>query len=606
MKPASNSDRSKRRIRLMLGMMVALQMAILMFLWNLQVVQGHTFQENIRQQSLRRIRHPGSRGRIYDRNGIALADNRPSVGITLYLEELRVPGPASRTLDRIEALLDEVAEKIEIPRTLSREKIAAHYRDQRILPLVVWEDLDDAALARWAERVGPQVGMDLWTDPVRTYPYGDLLAQTLGYVGRGGMARSEEQSYHFYMPEMEGKAGLEKVLDDKLRGVAGGELVRIDVASYRYDLEAEKPSVPGQDVQLTINAKIQRLCERILGDESGSMVVMDPRNGEVLALASSPRYDLNDMTPFISNTVWNRLTQDPRKPMINRPVREQYPPGSIMKPAICLAALLEGGIDPATVLNCEGVYYPAPGASPMHCNNRFGHGPINMTQAIERSCNVYMWKLAEEIGYTPMYHLLSDLGLGKETGIEVDFEVPGILPTSTWKKKTYGDSLRKGDVANISIGQGFLNVTTLQMAGMCAVLANGGKRVTPTLIAGFRRSENEPFTLSDPRKTPVDLGWDPAKLEVIRHGMHEVVMSPQGTARAARVDGLEFAGKTGTAQYGSPGNRRYRSWMIAFAPYDNPTIAAVVLIDSGLGSGVDASPRMKLLLQALFGSNNRG
>lgn len=606
MKPLSPSDRSKLRIRLMLGLMVALQMAMLVFLWNLQVVQGHTFQENIRQQSLRRIRHPGSRGRIYDRNGIALADNRPSVGITLYLEELRVPGPASRTLDRIEALLDDVSEKIERPRTLSREKIAAHYREQRILPLAAWEDLDDAALARWAERVGPQVGMDLWTDPVRTYPYGDLLAQTLGYVGRGGMARSDEQAYHFYLPEMEGKAGLEKVLDDQLRGEAGGELVRIDVASYRYEVENEKSSVPGKDVQLSIDARIQRLCERILGDESGSMVVMDPRNGELLALAASPRYDLNGMTPFISNEVWNRLTRDPRKPLINRPVREQYPPGSIMKPVICLAALLEGNIDPATVLNCEGVYYPAPGATPMHCNNRFGHGPINMTQAIERSCNVYMWKLAEEMGYTPMHHLLRDLGLGQETGIEVDYEVPGILPTSEWKKRHYGDSLRKGDVANISIGQGFLNVTTLQMARMCAALANGGKRVTPTLLKGFRDSETDPFVLSEPRMAPVDLGWDPAKLAVIREGMRDVVMSPQGTARAARVDGLVFAGKTGTAQYGSPGNRRYRSWMIAFAPYENPTIAAVVLIDSGLGSGVDASPRMKLLLQALFGRNDRG
>lgn len=606
MKPPSPSERSRIRIRLMLGMLVALQMAILVFLWNLQVVQGHTFQENIRQQSLRRIRHPGSRGRIFDRNGIALADNRPSVGIALYLEELRVPGPASRTLDRIESLLDEVSEKIELPRSLTREKIATHYREQRILPLVAWEDLDDAALARWAERVGPQIGMDILTEPVRTYPYADLLAQTLGYVGRGGMARSSEEAYHFYLPEMEGKAGLEKVLDDPLRGEAGGELVRIDVASYRYDLEAEKASVPGRDVQLTINAKIQRLCERILGDESGSMVVMDPRNGEVLALASSPRYNLNDMTPFISNTVWNRLTQDPRKPLVNRPVREQYPPGSIMKPAVCLAALLEGHIDPAAVLTCDGVYYPAPGANPMHCNNRFGHGPINMTQALERSCNVYMWKIAEEMGYTPIYHVLESMGLGQETGIEVDYEVPGILPTSAWKKKNYGDSLRTGDVANIAIGQGFLNVTSLQMARMTAALANGGQRVTPTLIQGFRSSETEPFTLSEARNPPVDLGWDPQKLEVIRHGMHEVVMSPQGTARAARVDGLIFAGKTGTAQYGSPGNRRYRSWMIAFAPYDNPTIAAVVLIDSGLGSGVDASPRMKLLLQALFGSSGRG
>ncbi|MGA0368665.1 MAG: hypothetical protein ACO3N7_04360, partial [Kiritimatiellia bacterium] len=224
MKPFSKSDQSKFRIRLMLGSVVALQAGLLVFLWNLQVVQGHAFEENILHQSLRRIRHPGARGRIYDRNGIAVADNRPSVGIALYLEELRVPGPSSRTIDRIEELIDEVSAQIEIPRQLTREEIAHHYRVKRVLPLVAWEDLDQAALARWAERVGPQMGMDLITEPVRTYPYGDLMAQTLGYVGRGGMARNEEETYHFYLPEMEGKAGIELLLDESLRGEAGGEL----------------------------------------------------------------------------------------------------------------------------------------------------------------------------------------------------------------------------------------------------------------------------------------------------------------------------------------------------------------------------------------------
>nr|MDA3874126.1 penicillin-binding transpeptidase domain-containing protein [Kiritimatiellia bacterium] len=459
---------------------------------------------------------------------------------------------------------------------------------------------------RWAERVGPRVGLDLLTETVRTYPYGDLMAQTLGYVGRGGMARTGEETYDFQLPELEGKAGLELVLDDQLRGEAGGELVRIDVSMYRYNLEAEKASVPGQDVKLTIDARIQRFCERILGDETGSIVVMDPRNGEVLALATSPRYDLNDMTPFISNEVWDRLNQDPRRPMINRPVREQYPPGSIVKPVVCLAGLVESDVDPETVFNCSGVYYPAPEATAMHCHNRFGHGPLTMTEAIERSCNVYMWRLAEEIGYDPIYKVFDDLGMGEKTGIETDFEVTGILPTDAWKKSRYNDRLRKGDIANLVIGQGFFNVTVMQMANMTATLANGGMLHTPTLLQGFRTSEDAPFTPSDARKPAKDLQWNARHIETIRQGMKDVVMSPRGTARAAQVEGLVYAGKTGTAQYGSRDNRRYRSWMIAFAPYDNPTIAAVVLIDSGLGSGVDATPRMKLLMQALFGRSGNG
>lgn len=583
----TKTSRAAVRIRILLGLMVALQAALAVFLWNLQVVRGHTFQENIRQQSMRRIRHPGQRGKIIDRNGIVIADNRPSVNLALYLEELRVPGPSSRTLDRIEALLDETAALLELPRTLDREELAYHYRNQRLLPLMAWSDLDEAAQARWAERIGPRQGMDLYTEPVRFYPYRDLMAQTLGYVGRGGRAVDEEGVYDFQLPELEGKAGLELVLDEKLRGEAGGELVRIDVAMYRHDVEARKPAVPGKEVHLTIDARIQRLCERILGDQTGSMVVMDPRNGEVLALASSPRFDLNDMTPFIPTTTWNRLTTDPDKPLVNRPVREHYPPGSVIKPFVCLAGMVHAGVDPATVFPCHGVYYPAPGAAPMHCHNRLGHGPLNMQEAIERSCNVYMWRMVEETGYEPFYQLLEEAGLGHETGIEVDFEIEGILPTDAWKQERYGDRLRRGDIANLSIGQGFLNVTPLQMARLTCAVANGGTLVSPTLLQSSGHSAQ-------------DLGWPSDAVNVIREGMRDVVMGTFGTARKAQVPGLVYAGKTGTAQFGPPGNRRYRSWMIAFAPYDNPRIAAVVLIDNGLGSGVDAAPRMKLLMQALF------
>jgi penicillin-binding protein 2 len=603
MKPLNKTDRAKLRIRMMLGFFLCIQGGILVFLWNIQVVQGHTFRDDISEQSLRRIRHPGARGRIIDRKGIVLADNRPSVGIALYMEELRVPGPSSRTVDRIEEILDDMEIKLELPRTLSRAKIQEHYTRERLLPLVAWDDLTDAQIARWAERIGPQKGVDLLTETVRTYPRNDLLAQTIGYVGRGGATRNQEEtSYDFYLDEMEGKAGLEKVYDSILRGEAGGELIRIDVGMYKHNVEASKPSIPGKDIQLTIDARVQWLCERILADQTGSIVVLDPRSGELLALATNPRYDLNELSPRISQRVWDKLTQNPRRPLVNRPVREHYPPGSIIKPFVCLAAEVYSGVDPNTVFNCDGRYFPAPGARPMHCHNRFGHGPLNMRQALERSCNDYMWQLVEQTGYAPILRIFTELGLGKETGLEVDYEVPGILPTDAWKKKRYNDVLRTGDIANISIGQGFLNVTAVQMAQLTATLANGGKKVPLTLIKGFRGPEEQDYTLSDPRKPAVDMGWKPEAVNAIREGMRDVIMSPRGTAhRTAAIDGLTYAGKTGTAQFGPEGNRRYRSWMIAFAPYDNPRIAAVVLIDNGQGSGIDAAPRIKLLMQALFG-----
>ena len=602
----TKTTRSIVRIRILLGVLVSLQAALMVFLWNLQVVRGHTFQENIRQQSMRRIRLPAQRGKIIDRNGIVIADNRPSVNLALYLEELRVPGPASKTLDRIDALLDETAKELGIPRTLDRNELARHYRSQRLLPLMAWSDLDEVAQARWAERIGPQAGLDLYTEAVRTYPYKDLMAQTLGYVGRGGRAEDREGRYDFQLPELEGKAGLELVLDEELRGAAGGELVRIDVAMYRHRVEAEKPPIPGKDAHLTIDARIQRLCERLLGDASGSMVVMDPRNGEVLALASSPRFDLNGMSPFIPTATWESLIQDPDKPLVNRPVREHYPPGSIIKPFVCLAGLMYADVDPETVLACHGVYYPAQRAAPMHCHNRLGHGALNMREAIQRSCNLYMWRMVEETGYEPFFKLLDESGLGERTGVEVDYEIKGLLPTDAWKQQVHGDRLRKGDIANLSIGQGFLNVTGIQMAQLTSLIANGGTLYQPTLLKGFKEPAMDETVQPLERPAGRNLGWPSEDVEVIREGMRDVVMSPLGTARKAQVPGLVYAGKTGTAQFGPTGNRKYRSWMIAFAPYDNPKYAAVVLIDQGLGSGVDAAPRMKLLMQALFREANRG
>ena len=601
MRKPTDTERIRIRIRLLLGLILSLQGAILASLWNLQVVQGHTFQDEISVQSLRRVRHPGQRGLIVDRNGVVLADNRPSVGIALYPEELRLPGRQSRTLDRIDDILDELALKIERPRTLTRAEVTAHYHSQRMLPLIAWRDLDDAAVARWAERVGPREGVDLLTQPVRTYPYEDLLAQTLGYVGRGGMADPDEGGYHFQVPEMEGKAGLELKFDEILRGEAGAELVRIDVSSYKYSVELSQPSVPGRDLQLTIDARIQTLAENVLAEETGSIVLMDPRNGEILAMATFPRYNLNDMVPFITHETWGRITNDPRRPLVNRPVREHYAPGSTIKPFVCLAGLVSGQVTGDQEYTCTGSYQPGPNAAVMHCNNRFGHGTLDMREAIARSCNVYMWLLAEDIGYSPILATLGSLGLGRQTGVETDFEVSGILPTNEWKRRQHGDILRRGDIANISIGQGFLTTTPLQMASITAAIANGGTLHAPTLVRGFRDAEAETFTRSGPRNPPETLGWDSRDVDVIREGMREAVMGDRGTARSARVPGLDYAAKTGTAQYGPAGNRRYRSWVIGFAPYDNPRLAAVVLIDSGLGSGVDAVPRLHVIMRALFG-----
>lgn len=597
-----NEERQTLRIRIVYALMVVVLSGVLAHLWRLQVVEGHTYVEKIRAQSLRWIRYPGRRGIILDRNGILLADNRPSYNLVIYPEELRQR--KIRKYDDVLALLGEIGDKIGLSLEVTRDDLARHYREQKMLPMTIWADLDDSTLARWGELVGPQKGVDLLVDPVRTYPYGDLLSHTIGYVGRGAAAAPDEDDFDLKgIEEMQGKSGMEKVLDNTLRGKAGAEIVRIDVSAFKHGTVSKRDPVPGQDVKLTIDARFQKLCEHVLGPVKGSIVVMDPNNGEVLAMASYPRYDLNKMVPFISSSVWDALRDDPRKPLVNRPVREHYAPGSTLKPFTALAALETGEAEGDHVYTCNG-YIQIGQGRPKYCNNKHGHGDLDMRQAIARSCNVYFWKLALENRYDPLYNLYEEVGLGERTGVEVDYEVPGILPSDEWKKRKHGDRLRDGDIANIAIGQGFLNATPLQMAAATCTLANGGTYYAPRLIKGFRSSENREGQFSETRNPGRPLGWSADNVRVIREGMRETVMGSFGTARSARIEGLVWAGKTGTAQYGPPGQiSKYRSWMIAFAPYDNPQVAVVVLVDEGKGSGVDAVPRMHDVISTLFRMN---
>jgi penicillin-binding protein 2 len=260
---------------------------------------------------------------------------------------------------------------------------------------------------------------------------------------------------------------------------------------------------------------------------------------------------------------------------------------------------MSGKIPATQVYFCPGHFEL--GSSKRYCANRVSHGNIDFRQAIERSCNVYFWQLGLETGYDHIYHMAEALGLGQRTGIELGarFEKPGILADSAWKQARYGDRWRDGDTANASIGQGFLNVTALQMAMITASFANGGTLYRPKLVAGIRSPGDEAFLYSEP-EVANDLQWPGWAVDLVRAGMEDVVMTDRGSGRNARLEGLRMAGKTGTAQFGKPGNKKYRSWMIAFAPVEQPRFAVSLVIAEGEGSGVDAVPRMKRIMEGLF------
>ncbi|MFO1492953.1 MAG: penicillin-binding protein 2 [Kiritimatiellia bacterium] len=583
------------------GMLVAF-MGIVLWLWDLQVVNNQAFMSELNRQSVRRVRIPAWRGRIFDRAGVCLADNRPSYSIALYLEEMRQPGRLKRTIDKVEAVIGELSAQLGVPPQVNRAEIEKHVREQRLLPLLAFKDVGDAVVARWAEKLGDIPGVDLVIDPMRAYPLGAMAGHTIGYVGRGGQVDADETmrfDYQFAEKEMEGKAGLERVYDGVLQGTPGWELLRIDAFQFRHKIEEGATPRPGRDVLLTLDTRLQRLAEETLGREPGSLIISDPYTGEVFAMASEPRYDLNDFVPRITAQRWAELNRDERNPLLNRPVQQYYAPGSTFKMVVALAALTNNRSTPEVVHNCPG--YIEVGGTRMHCAVHSGHGDLMLRGAIERSCNVYFFDLGRDTGWDFIYHMAESMGFGHRTGIELGpaVEKPGILPNDTWKRQNIGTRWTEGDTCNGSIGQGFVSVTPIQMAVAIGSIANGGKLMRPRLVAGVR----DPVTgRVEPTQPEIlnELGWPREALELVRGGMHDVINADHGTGRSARVAGVDYAAKTGTAQFGARGNNQYHAWMVAFAPFDHPKYVVTLVLDSSDAAGVSAAPRMKRVIEGLF------
>ncbi len=593
----SSIEKEAIRIRLLLvGMCLALGFVVWM-LWRIQVQHGHHYAHDELRQSVRRVRIPGMRGRIFDTAGHVIADNRPSHHVALYLEELRQPGGWEPTLNHIEALLDQLAEDLGVERELARDDIRLHIRRRLPMPLIAWRDIDDRTLARWAERLSGRRGIDIYTEAIRTYPFGTLGAHVLGYVGRADPIPDDAEPYHYYLPEMEGRSGLERRFDPYMRAAAGARLVRVDAIGYRHEDLAVREAGIGKDLQLTLDMRVQQIVTEALGEEPAAAVVMDPNTGDVLALVSVPAFDPNEFVPIMTRARWNALTSDERNPLLNRAVAGSFAPGSIFKPVVALAALEQRAGTARTIIDCPGHFEL--GRARFRCWARQGHGPLDMRQSLERSCNVYYYRLSLQIGYDAIYEMAANLGLGRRTGIALDFEVGGLLPNDAWKRRVFNDAWRDGDTVNLSIGQGPITVTPLQMAVATSAIANGGRVYTPRLVRGMRAAGEEIFSELPPAMVH-DLQWSPEALRVVRGGMRDVIMGERGTARNARVPGLTYAAKTGTAEYGPKDEGRKHAWMVAFAPYEQPQYAIALLVADGLSGGQTAGPKVAQILESLF------
>lgn len=570
-------------------------------LWTLQVRKSMEYQRRLARQSLRSVRLPGTRGRILDRNGIPLAENRPSYCISLYLEELRRPGGPSRTVDHVMDTLYRLAEVMDRPLQLSAQEVRVHLNRRTPLPLVAWRDLDEIAVARFSERAADFPGAALNVEPVRTYPQGTSACHLIGYVGRAdppaGDSTDPDEKYHYYLPEMAGKAGVERRFDGVLRAHAGGKLeIQVDAAGFKFDELSRREPGRGSDVILALDVRIQRAAEAVLEGLRGAAVVVDPRNGDVLALASAPGFDPNQFVPAIPPAIWRKLLQEETRPLFNRATAGEYAPGSTFKMVTLLAALEAGKITADTRYVCPGWFDL--GTARFRCWQHWGHGSLNLESAIRYSCNVYLFHSALACGPEAVQQMARACGFGRLTHISLDFERPGLVPDAVWKRSARRDLWRDGDTCNLAIGQGALLVTPLQQALYAAALANGGTLWTPRLVLRIVTPAGGSQDISP--QTAESSRWPPRHLQLIRQGMRAAVNEPDGSGKRAALPQVTVAAKTGTAEYGPKGAGRKMTWMVAFAPYEDPRYALALLVEDGVSGGTTAAPRVRQLLAQIF------
>lgn len=583
-----------RRALILAGGQLALFSLLGARLYHLQVVEADRYRVLSDENRIDlRLLEP-RRGRIVDRTGAELAMNRPNYCLVLAPE---AAGAAERALDAVApyAALDD-----DERRRVLREAA----RGRPSLPILVREHLTWREVAMIEVNAPRLPGLSIDERRTRHYPHGPALAHVLGYVA----AVSEEEKRVSGDPLLSlpgfpvGKNGVEKIHDTALRGGAGSVRVEVDAHGRVVRELSRREGAAGRDVGLNIDLGLQAFAVRALGEEVASAVVMDVATGAVRALASTPAFDPNEFSRGMTNERWTELSRDTRWPLTNRAVSGRYPPGSVFKLAVALAALESGAVGAADKVFCPGRVKH--GDRYYHCWKRHGHGAVDMVEAIAESCDVYFYDRALKIGIGRIAAMARRLGLGSPLGLDLPSEAGGLIPTPGWKEAMRDESWYPGDTIGAGIGQGYVLATPLQLAAMTARIADGARAVAPRLARG-----------SDPDRPP-PLGISATALDIVRKGMNEVVNDRRGTAWPARIEDAAqaMAGKTGTSQVRRisiaerasgvianedlPWEERDHALFAAYAPVDSPRLALSVVIEHGGSSKRAAKIARDILAEA--------
>ena len=577
--------------------------AVVLLSWRmmqLQIVDHEHFTTLSQENRVKVLPLPPTRGLIYDRKGVLLAQNRPAFSLEITPEQV---DDIDQTVNELSNLIEIGEEDLERFRQLRKRK-----RRFDSVPIRVNLSPDEAA--QFAVHRHRFPGVDIKTQLLRHYPHDVKTTHVLGYVGRVSQRDMEQIDVSNYAGTSHiGKSGVEKTYESALHGEVGLEQVEVNAIGRRVRTLAQTPPKPGVDLHLHLDIALQEVTMRAFGDQNGAAVAIDPKNGGILAFVSQPGYDPNLFVEGISSKRYAELQQNEDRPLYNRALRGQYPPGSTVKPFVGLAGLEDHTISYDTSVFCPG-FYQLPGNTHRYRDwKKTGHGPMDLKASIVESCDVFFYKLAHDLGVDRLNEYLAHFGFGNRTGIDLTGESAGLLPSREWKRRARRQPWYPGETLIMGIGQGYYLSTPLQLAAATAAIANNGTFYTPRVVDYLRSRDSGEINPIPPRVHTIPIerqqNWDD-----VRDAMIDVVEGPRGTAKRIRSEHYRIAGKTGTAQVFTVAQDeeydadaideklRDHALFVAYAPVDDPQIAIAIIVENGGHGSSVAAPIAREIMDA--------
>jgi penicillin-binding protein 2 len=592
--------------------LIAMTGALLFRLWYVQIYRGDYYRQISENNRIQYIEIPAPRGIVYDRYGRVVLGNRPYFDLVLVPQYIKDTTTTFRILSRL----------LHIPASLFERRLWQNRGQPKYLPVNLKRNLSLHEVASIQSNKIFLPGINVAVAPRRDYKP-ETPSHMVGYLGE--ISRRELLDLNRETPQnpyrsgdLIGKQGLEARWEKYLRGAKGHRLIQVDAFGRESDffdknsLELpETPAEPGSDLILTLDMELQRVASEAFKGKNGAVVVLNPKNGEILAMVSEPGYDPNIYQGVLSEEKYRSLIQNPFKPFLDKTTGGAFMPGSTYKAVVALAGLEEGIVNANSTFYCPGHYQI--GSQVFHCHERHGHGTVNMRRALMKSCDVYFYNLGVELGVDRIAKYSTELGLGQKLGVQLNFEMPGLIPTSAWKKLTYRVPWTTGETPSIAIGQGYVQMTPMQIANLYATIGNEGQIWRPYLVKRIINHVGETMLVQDPQLIKRVSKIRQESFRIVKEGLKAVVMDQEGTGKNAAVEGQMVAGKTGSVQVVSLSKNtnkgeavsmhwREHAMFASFSPVDDPEIAVAIISehDKVGGGGRSAAPVAGKIMRAYW------